>query len=106
MMNKTLTLVMKVTPTRMMKVKQKMGLMKVWVKIFSSREGFKKGDLPLYDGAPITLSESVLSILALSFAHNLSGSSLGDILELIALHCKEPNLCRNTLFKFRSVLSI
>ena len=39
-----------------------------------AREGFKNGDLPLYDGAPITLSESVLSILALSFAHNLSGS--------------------------------
>ena len=45
---------------------------------------------PLYAGATITLSVSLMLIMSFSTRHKLSGSALSDLLTLIALHCIKP----------------
>ena len=59
------------------------------------------GDLPLYEGAPLTVSESALSVMSFFLSHQLTGSALGDLLALIDLHCPKPNNCFKSLFKFK-----
>ena len=59
------------------------------------------GDQRLYAGAPITLAESILSILTLSLTHNLTRSCLLDILTLISLHIPPNLFFKKTLYKFR-----
>lgn len=68
-------------------------------------EDEEEGDPPLYAGAPITVGESMLSVLSLVLAHNLSGTCLVDVLELVAMHCPQPNLCKTSLFKFKKYFS-
>lgn len=58
-------------------------------------------DSPLFEGAPLTVKESILCILALVLKFSLSGVVLAGILELISLHCPEPNFCRTSLFTFK-----
>lgn len=60
---------------------------------------------PLYEGAPLTLAESMLLILTLGLRHSLTGSCLVDILTLVCLHCKHPNLCKTTLHLFKKYFS-
>lgn len=57
---------------------------------------------PLYEGAPITVVESVISILTLMLTFRITGVLLVKILEIIELHCKKPNKCFKTLYKFKS----
>ena len=38
------------------------------------------GDMPLYEGAPVTMVASLLLILNFSFCHNLTGECLSDLL--------------------------
>lgn len=68
------------------------------------------GDERLYDGAPLSICESILAILSLVLRHSLSGSCLADILDLVYIHCPQPNMCTKTsyLFKkyFRNIGSI
>lgn len=45
----------------------------------------------LYEGAPLTVNESLTSVLAFAQAEHLSGNSLGRLLELIKLHLPKPN---------------
>ncbi|KAE8747531.1 hypothetical protein FOCC_FOCC005692 [Frankliniella occidentalis] len=62
-------------------------------------------DPPLYQDAPISVGESVLSVLSLALAHNLSGACVADILKLIEIHCPEPNRCVNSLYKYKKYFS-
>lgn len=56
----------------------------------------------LYDGAPLTVGESMLAILTFALRYKLSGSCLDDLLSLIALHCRqEGNRCRKSTYQFR-----
>ncbi|KAJ1530915.1 hypothetical protein ONE63_005754 [Megalurothrips usitatus] len=66
-----------------------------------SDKNLEERDPPLYHGAPITLNESMLSILALTFTHNLSRSCLDDVLQLIAIHCPSFNLCKENTRLFK-----
>lgn len=56
---------------------------------------------PLYPGAPLSLVESVVSILSLLLSFQITGVLLTKILELIELHCIKPNKCHKTLYKFK-----
>lgn len=56
---------------------------------------------PLYPGAPITVIESILSILTLITRLKISGVMLTYILELINLHCIKPNYCLTTLYRYK-----
>lgn len=62
-------------------------------------------DQPLYDGAPVTLAESMIATLDLSLRHNISGELLTDILKLTAMHCPPDNNCKTTLYKFNQYFS-
>ncbi|KAK3909500.1 Leucine--tRNA ligase [Frankliniella fusca] len=63
--------------------------------------GFGDRDPPLYYAAPITLNESMLSILTLAFTHNLSRSCLDDVLQLVSIHCPSSNVCKDNIRLFR-----
>ena len=45
---------------------------------------------PLYTGATITVSVSLMLIMSFSIRHKLSGSALSDLLTLVLLHCIKP----------------
>ena len=56
-------------------------------------------DVPLYKNAPITLSESFMSVLAFAVRHNLDGKSIVDLLKLISLHsAPKENTMKATLY--------
>ncbi|XP_043474045.1 uncharacterized protein LOC122506114 [Leptopilina heterotoma] len=59
-------------------------------------------DPPLFQGCPLTLSESLLSILSLTLRHTITGVLLASILQLIHLHCPEPNHCVQSLYTFKN----
>lgn len=59
-------------------------------------------DPPLFQGCPLTLSESLLSILSLTLRHTITGVLLAAILQLIHLHCPEPNHCVQSLYAFKN----
>ncbi|KAE8749144.1 hypothetical protein FOCC_FOCC004050 [Frankliniella occidentalis] len=50
------------------------------------------GNQPLYEGAPLTVSQSLIAIMTLVLTHGLTGSCLVDLLLLIALHCPPNNV--------------
>lgn len=62
--------------------------------------GPHEDDTPLYDGAQITVGESMHSILTLVLTENLTGSCLEQILKLIALHIPPSQHFNNTIYKF------
>ena len=62
-------------------------------------------DKPLYPGAPITVMESLLAILAVYLKNNLTKVALSQILELISLHCIKPNNCISSWYKLEKFLS-
>lgn len=59
----------------------------------------------LYEGARLTVGQSLMAILTLAMAHSLTGVCLGDLLALIALHCPQPNKCILSLYKFKEFFS-
>ncbi|XP_043477534.1 uncharacterized protein LOC122508322 [Leptopilina heterotoma] len=61
---------------------------------------------PLYRGAPVTLAQSMLLILALFLHHNLSLSCIADIITVINFHCLNQNLKKNSLYKFLKFFSL
>jgi len=63
--------------------------------------GEEEGNQPMYDGAPITLHESLLAIFSFAIGENVSGVLLSKILELIALHCPANSLCKRTLYSLK-----
>ncbi|CAG5078015.1 Protein of unknown function, partial [Cotesia congregata] len=62
-------------------------------------------DSPLYESAPLSCGESILSILLLIIRHKLSSVVLKDILKIIRIHCSLPNLCIKSLYKFKKIFS-
>lgn len=62
-------------------------------------------DLPIYDGAPLTVGESLLSMVIHYLRHNLTGVCLVDSSELIELHCKTPYRCKSSLYLFKQYFS-
>lgn len=59
------------------------------------------GDSPLYDGARLTVAESLLLTMTFAVSYNLTGEALGSLLLLLNLHCLQPNKCLTSLYKFR-----
>ncbi|KAK0175096.1 hypothetical protein PV327_008876 [Microctonus hyperodae] len=57
-------------------------------------------DIPLYDGAQITVGESMHSILTLALTENITGTCLDYILKLIALHIPPSQHFNDTIYKF------
>lgn len=60
---------------------------------------------PLYAGAPITVDQSMLLILSLVLKHNLTSTSIADIITVINLHCPNEALRKNNLYKFKKYFS-
>jgi hypothetical protein len=56
---------------------------------------------PLYENCPLTVWLSALLIITFAMRHLLSGKALHDLLGLISLHCRTPNYCFKSLFKFK-----
>lgn len=57
---------------------------------------------PVYLGAPITLHESLVSILTLALTFSLSQECIKAILNLVYLHCrKEGNIFRKSMYFFK-----
>lgn len=54
-------------------------------------------DVPLYDGAPISMAVSMLLIFTYAVRHSLTGLALVDLLTLISLHCALPNQCASSV---------
>ena len=64
-----------------------------------------EGGKPLYEGAAITLLESMLLILTYGMKHQLTGVALADLLVLVSLHCLAPNLCKTSMYLFNKFFS-
>ncbi|KAE8741566.1 hypothetical protein FOCC_FOCC012903 [Frankliniella occidentalis] len=59
------------------------------------------GDTPLYNNANITINESMVMVLSLMLNHNLTGSCIEDLLQVINFHCPAENLHKLSYHKFR-----
>jgi hypothetical protein len=64
-----------------------------------------EGNKPIYEGAPITVHESLLAIFSLAIAEHMSGVLLGKVLELVSLHCPINSLCRKSLHMLKKYFS-
>ena len=62
-------------------------------------------DEPLYEGARLSVAESLISILSLSLRCNMTGVQLTELLRIIELHCPLHNKCVTTLHKFKKYFS-
>jgi hypothetical protein len=69
----------------------------------NQREDDLAEEQPLYDGAPITMGTSIFLLMSFAITHSLSGEALSDLLELISVHCKKPNLSTQSVYKFKSL---
>lgn len=54
-------------------------------------------DIPLYDGAPISVAVSMLLIVTFAIRHGLTGLAVVDLLTPVSLHCAMPNSCASSL---------
>ena len=54
-------------------------------------------DVPLYNGAPISVAVSMLLIVTYAVRHSLTGLALVDLLTLVSLHCALPNQCASSM---------
>ena len=60
---------------------------------------------PLYENAPICEEESLLLISLFATRHGLSDVALQNLLQLLALHCPEPNRCTTSLFRYKRLMA-
>ena len=61
----------------------------------------ENGDDPLlYEGARITLGESLMNILTFVLTYSLSGVALSALLKLIIIHCPVQNFCKKSMYSF------
>ncbi|KAE8741795.1 hypothetical protein FOCC_FOCC012656 [Frankliniella occidentalis] len=61
---------------------------------------------PVYNGAPLTLHESLVSILSVALKYSLSGQLINSILGLIDLHLpREDNIFKKSLYLFKKYFS-
>ncbi|KAH0561011.1 protein PFC0760c-like isoform X2 [Cotesia glomerata] len=62
---------------------------------------------PLFDGAPLTVGDSMLVILSLILlCHNLSMACVEDVIKAIELHCIPHGLKKNSLHKFKKYFQL
>lgn len=54
---------------------------------------------PLYEGASLSLSSSILLTLSFVFKHRLTGQCFTDLLSVIEAHCPKPNHCKTSVRK-------
>lgn len=59
-----------------------------------------KSDL-LYEGAQITCNESLLLTMAFSLRHKISMTAVGDLIELLRIHCPEENSLVSKIAQFQ-----
>ena len=62
-------------------------------------------DLPLYNGATITVKITMTLLLTFAVRHKLSNETLSDLLHIIDLICPKPNLYCKSVYKFKSYFS-
>ena len=62
-------------------------------------------DEPLYDGAPLTVSESLMTILNFSLPCNMTAVQLTEALRIIEFLCPHNNKCVKTLHKLKKHFS-
>ena len=55
----------------------------------------------IYPNARITNAVSMLLIMSVAVAHQLTGAALKDLLSLIDIHCSVPNPLIKSLYKFK-----
>lgn len=55
----------------------------------------------LYEGADLTVGASSVLLLQFKMKHKLTQEALGDLLELLKLHCPFPNKCFQSLYLFK-----
>ncbi|KAK3926329.1 BRCA1-associated RING domain protein 1 [Frankliniella fusca] len=66
----------------------------------------EEGEKYIYEGAPLTLHESLVSILTLAMTFALSGQCIQSLLKLIYLHCsKVNNIFKKSLHLFKIYFS-
>ena len=58
----------------------------------------------LYDSSSLTVPASCLLIKKFALRHNLTQVAVGDLLQLIRLHCPPPNHCPTSVYQFNKVL--
>ena len=56
---------------------------------------------PIYEGASITVAESLTCILTLMTSFDISGALLAAFLGVIEYHCKKPNKFPKTLYRLK-----
>lgn len=61
---------------------------------------------PIYDGASISLKQSMLLVLRLSLKHNLTDSCISDILYIIQFHCSEQNKKKISMYHFKKLFNM
>ena len=54
----------------------------------------------LYDRSQLTVSASSVLVLQFKMKHKLTQEALGDLLELLKLHCPSPNKCFQSVYLF------
>lgn len=57
--------------------------------------------LLLYEGSQLTVSASSILIMQYKTKHNLTNEAVGDLLQLLKLHCPTPNKCYRSLYLFK-----
>ena len=56
---------------------------------------------PIYEGAQITLGESLLINMTFALTHNLTSKAFSDHLDTVRIHCKESNLLPSTVYELK-----
>jgi len=62
-------------------------------------------DVPLYDGAPISVAVSMLLIVTFAIRHSLTGLAIVDLLTLVSLHCALPNQCASSMALLKKIFT-
>ena len=60
-------------------------------------------DVPLYDGAPISVAVSMLLIVTFAIRHSLTELAIVDLLTLVSLHCALPNQCASSIALLKKI---
>lgn len=61
-------------------------------------------DGPIYNGAPITIAESLMAILTFYLRYTKKDVALEELLNLIILHCPPRNSCVRSMYRMKKIL--
>lgn len=71
-----------------------------------NRYAYIDADQSLYKGSPLTVTHSMLLISTILIKHQLTMTCIGDIINVINLHCPNQDLKENSIFKFKKFFSL